>query len=575
MRFLLLLLFALAACVQGGLRNNYCKQRDAIANQTLSVAFALKGSRPAIAYTANAASAYFQIDPNTMLPVNGFLFNLFERIAISGGFRWNYTLTPNQSPSVKDDIYLTNITNLFETVTKVSFDTTQRRKAGMDFTPPLLRADLVMIVDNSLGEKVTNFDDLAFLFPFDYNLWGLIVLAILVQVVIQYIIDFTEFRRARIKTLKKQIDDPNYEGDLKHHAPYPIEEYFYQMFGTYTTISAYAPVKRSTQASYLLFSFFITILLTSYLAILATQLSGTPRFVLPIASMYEANEQGATVCFRKGGASIAFTTQLYPNIKVVQTEKVSNNQVLDYLNDGKCQAAVLAYNDWQIVSTSINNQGCNLVLSGPVVRQMNVALPFKVDLTDRCSSTFGQTFSELITLMNEQFVIQQIWTDTISRSRTVDCANRPVVVVPTPSLGFETMHGIFYFYFIVAGMILVLHITSVSVASYNETRLLRLKREGKETLTQSIKKRVSMVVLQKTPSEMEDPQSVSSEEAAQKEKAAAFEKKRDAIIRSCGRILLEVTNEAQSPESLLLAMSEASHVDELLTEVRQDKEDNK
>jgi len=570
--FLLLQALLLFSKTLANTRYNYCHQRDGLRNGSLKLSLALAGTHPEIAYTANAAVAYFQSDPNTLLPINGFLYQLFERMAISGNFRWNYTLTPNQKSTVKDDGYLKNITSQYETVTKVSFDTTQRRKLGMDFTPPLLSANLVMIVDKNKGKQSIDFDAYSFLYPFNYEVWGAIIAAIMAHAIIQFLIDYSEYRRAGIAEQALEVEDPTQVADPLHHPPLKFEEYVFQSYGTYTTISTFEPIKRSGKAVYLLFSFFISILLASYIAILASHLSGKATLVLPITTMYDANKQGAKVCFRKGGAAIALTTQLYPNIQVVETLKTSNNEVLDFLNAGKCQAAVLAYNDWQVVSVSISNKGCNLAVSGPIVRQMNVALPFKVDLNERCTSTFGQAFSQLMTLMSEQFVIQQLWADTLNHIKVVDCSN-PSAPPTNSALDFDSMFGVFYFYYVTAGIIIVLHVLGVCIDSADKMRLARLKEQGRQTFSQrasikaqSISKRLSVAVLRKGTNNEEQDDSSYGASLGDYEASSKFENKRNAIVRSCGLLLLEVTNKKRTPETLLSAIDEASKVDEIISE---------
>lgn len=139
--------FVLFHAFAGATRGNYCvQQRNRTAGEVQRKL--LQGTHPTLAFVDNAAPAYFYYDPVLKRPTSGFLFKLFEQMALNGGFQWNYTLTPRQG-SVPDDYYLRNITLKYDTVAKTSFDTAFRRQLGMSFTPPLLDASLVLIINTN------------------------------------------------------------------------------------------------------------------------------------------------------------------------------------------------------------------------------------------------------------------------------------------------------------------------------------------------------------------------------------------------------------------------------------------
>ena len=65
-------------------------------------------------------------------------------------------------------------------------DTITRRQLGIDFTQQIVDASLILITVS----KVTNQRNLlSFLTPFDYSLWGCIVLMTLVNALLQWIVE--------------------------------------------------------------------------------------------------------------------------------------------------------------------------------------------------------------------------------------------------------------------------------------------------------------------------------------------------------------------------------------------------
>jgi hypothetical protein len=274
-----------------------------------------------------------------------------------------YDMTPN--PNASDDIYLAEITKDYDTVAKVSFDTSVRRQRGLDFTPPLVDASIVLITDKTTTVSLPPSDILIFMSPFSWDLWVAILVIIIVHGLAQMFIDYVEIK-------KNKVDGPD---------PVPtynmFEYYFYVSTNTYHW-RRHESAKRSGRALYTVYIFVFFVLATAYCGNLTSALILQNASIVRIANIDDANRLRATLCFRVGAAAITLVTSVYPSIQVVTTKNASNQEVLDMLAAGKCDGAVLAYNDWQLVGQSATNLKCNLVQTGPLVRQMSVSVPYQV-----------------------------------------------------------------------------------------------------------------------------------------------------------------------------------------------------
>jgi len=482
-----------------GVRTSFCDpantNKAAVSGQSGlgALPMVLKGTNPSVAYAKNAPPAYFKLDPTTFKPIGGFLYEMFEKVASVGGFTWNYVLTPNQPSSMKDDVYVANITSYYDIVAKVSFDTTARRLLGLGFTPPLITADIVFITDSEANLQVPEVQFFGFLLPFTYDLWGKIIGLMVLHATLLFLVDHLEFTRNKtgeinalglrsaveleyeeepemVQDTRNSSIDPHDEDIKKHveafkakktanqlmfnsvsdtsHPPMGFTDYMYDTMASYTNVNNYDPVKRTNKLLHVTYSFFIIVVTASYTANLASILIGN-QTTLIVTSITDANIKQLPVCFRKGGATIGFTTQLYPNIVPVYSTTTSNNEVLDMLAAGKCIGAVLAFNDWQIAGTTTHNPGCRLRVTGDPVRGQFVSLPYKFDTTVFCTSVFGSVLKDLISQQMESFFLQSTWVDTVADNTVQPCVLPQSSYLPpvNAQFSYENLTGIFVFYY--------------------------------------------------------------------------------------------------------------------------------
>jgi hypothetical protein len=295
----------------------------------------------------------------------------------------------------------------------------------------------------------------------------------------QMFIDYVEIK-------KNKVDGPD---------PVPtynmFEYYFYVSTNTYHW-RRHESAKRSGRALYTVYIFVFFVLATAYCGNLTSALILQNASIVRIANIDDANRLRATLCFRVGAAAITLVTSVYPSVQVVTTQNASNQEVLDMLAAGKCDGAILAFNDWQLVGQSVTNLQCNLVQTGPLVRQMSVMVPYQVsssvelffwrlsnsricsqvDFSDRCTSLFGNTFSSLVQNLTDSFIIQSMWANTVANAKQTDCgALKLSTNITNTKLTFTFLSGLFIVFGIAMGILLVWH----TLASAVDWRLLRAK----------------------------------------------------------------------------------------------------
>jgi hypothetical protein len=156
----------------------------------------------------------------------------------------------------------------------------------MSFSPGLLEASLVLIVNQDVQEGTPSYDFWFFLYPFEYPLWAAFVLALLIHGVAQMILDWLEPRKAKDRPVE-----------------YNAELHIWESVKSFNK-DAYDPLKRSSRFLYLVFLFFLFVMMNAYSANLTSALILQNVNNLRITNINDANNQRAKVCFRKGAAAI-------------------------------------------------------------------------------------------------------------------------------------------------------------------------------------------------------------------------------------------------------------------------------
>ncbi|KAI9031340.1 hypothetical protein DFJ74DRAFT_655371 [Hyaloraphidium curvatum] len=404
---------------------------------------ALQGLSPTMAVFRSSGAAYMKVTEQG--PQSGFLYDILEKIARSGRFSWNYTLIPDQLPEQTDDLWFANVTRNFDSVARVGWDTSIRRSLGLAFTPGIIDASVIMIAnrDTDLTEQTTNF--VIWMYPFTWELWGAVLGALVLHALAQLAMEHLYF--------------DGWKPRIRHWNA--VENYLYLSFSNFTGTDALQANKRTSRALLLVFSFVVFVIVASYAANLTSALLLANSTSLKIIDMSDANMKRARVCFRKTSAAIAIVTSRFTQIQPVITVNSSNAEVLQMLQDGQCDVAILAQNDWELLEGSDVNIRCNLEPRGPPVRQLAVTLPFQNDIAAHCTSFFGQVLSALLVAENELQQTQMAWAATVKAGQRVDC--KVVAAAQTDlysgRLGINFLYGLFVLYAASTVVILAVHFT--------------------------------------------------------------------------------------------------------------------
>lgn len=238
-------------------------------------------------------------------------------------------------------------------------------------------------------------------------------------------------------------------------------DFFYYSFLHVTGLGNLVPEQRSERLMSLLFGLFILIIVATYTANLATFLiTSNAARQLPITDISKANALRAKVCFRAGAAAYSLTMAQYKGLIAVNSTTTSNIEVLQMLQAGKCDGAVLAHNDWQIaIETQASYVGanvpCNLQSIGRTIRTMYVSLPFKVAHGEPyCTSFLGDVFSAIISQMQASpFVIEALWSNALGSLQQTTCEDVIPLSPTSTSLSIYSMAGLLVWYLVATGSI--------------------------------------------------------------------------------------------------------------------------
>jgi len=118
------------------------------------------------------------------------------------------------------------------------------------------------------------------------------------------------------------------------------------------------------------------------------------------------------------------------------------------------------------------------------VRTQFVALPFRYDHIDFCTSVFGTTIGDLISSQMEAFYLQQLWSNTLAANTIVPCItdNVPIPLDNSSQFNLESLRGIFFFYFGGMGVLLTLHLIGVCYSSVKTRYKLKAKAKAQQEL---------------------------------------------------------------------------------------------
>ena len=123
------------------------------------------------------------------------------------------------------------------------------------------------------------------------------------------------------------------------------------------------------------FGFFVLIIAASYTANLASCFISAKIVSAPMQSIDDADSRGLSVCVLAGTVAEAIVQSTYSKLNMVSVNSVDVAGMIQAMNQGQCQGAVMSQSDWDMaqVDATCNSQ-CNLISAGSSFRHITGVL---------------------------------------------------------------------------------------------------------------------------------------------------------------------------------------------------------
>jgi len=279
---------------------------------------------------------------------------------------------------------------------------------------------------------------MAFALPFSPQLWGLIVVVVVVTAFLDYW--------------------------MRGHSHKSLTTYVYYAMMTITTKSKFEPLTRRSKLLNYGLAFFSFVVTAAYIANLSNVLLTTNVFVPTYSSIDDADARGARVCVEAGSAFQTMLLKYYHGIKVVglPTAQPPSSGIAS----GHCDAAAVPSVIWDLgQETADSNPSCNYVQAGSVIRILNGAWPYKVDYNEKCTSFVNAVVTSILVQLYSTGEINTVYSDAVDSQFNVTCSFEPPEE-EKPPLSYENVGGVFVIYILLVGSGVLLHVSKKVYAKY-------------------------------------------------------------------------------------------------------------
>jgi len=185
------------------------------------------------------------VNQSTGYPYGGFMYDIQKSLATLGKFKINYVQVPKRS-GLDYTLYFQKITPLIDYYGASWYsDTTDRRIKGIGFTSTIIDASLLFVTKQTIETQV---DIFSFAYPFDNQLWAVIVVILLTNGFLQWLM------RER----------------KRDHEHTTLLSYLYLSCASFPGQESIPAANRKMEILNLGFSFMVLILVSSYTASLAS-----------------------------------------------------------------------------------------------------------------------------------------------------------------------------------------------------------------------------------------------------------------------------------------------------------------
>lgn len=171
-------------------RTNFCPLAHDVLHGNIALSHGLEGMTVTIGIPSHPIDPfYFNFTSNgtIIIPNGGFMFDLHNKIADQGSFKFQYVALPPIGQLTYSQYILNSVQVVDILGDNWYSDTGPRRLAGITFTPTVVDASLLLVTTYEF--KNTAFSYFSFGKAFPSLIWGLIIVSVIANTLVRLLID--------------------------------------------------------------------------------------------------------------------------------------------------------------------------------------------------------------------------------------------------------------------------------------------------------------------------------------------------------------------------------------------------
>jgi len=487
-------------------RQNICHLHEQYANNSIELADALQGFSIRAALNCPRDYCFVDQDGNLNDTHPGLYAYLLDNLAERARFDWRsdfVLIDPNEMPPEK------SFTDLLEWKTE-TYDlavswwtkTSERVRMGIDFPDGWYDSSIILVGKKELSSSssfANDFEMFSFLDPFQWDLWLMIVITIILSGLIYWLLEKLDPRSD-----KRRLDQS------------PIENMFITGVA-FTTHFEFTPRTNIAWAFALSVSFWAMIVGSAYTANLASFLvvQQTPK--LQITSVEDAVAYGKRICVYKGTAIADTLTKHFRHGRFVRKEDLNGS--LQGVLEGDCTVAAVAMGVWQTWRRH-SDWSCQLEWIGRKYKDIPAGFATRHDAGEKCTSLISEVMDIHLMDMLDDGTIQRLWEDHLKTQHgEPQCRDDLLLTTTTTSssssssstkgeedgedrLSLQNMGGIFIFHYMVSILALLLALYG-KWSGRNQQRDEKLELENRQRQLEKLKNEQNLqILLERDPAGM-------------------------------------------------------------------------
>jgi len=432
-------------------RTNFCDLHRRVEDGVVPLRFALKDTniRPALfRYQLDKETgAIAEVDP----PIG---IKMLDEIARRGQFQWRDSYGVVDSPGENQtwDEVLAWSVDTYDINGDWFLRTTERLSDGILFPEKWYDGSLIMVRKQSQDDNL--FTWLAFLKPFSYQLWFLIVASVIVSGFVYWLIELIGCDGDRTKM---EVD---------------FVESLFQSFLNSTGQYVFDPREPGNRLVAFSTCLLFLIILAAYTANLASFLVIRNSPDLVINDIQDVVKNDLRTCVWRSTTSETYMRDRYETAQLVLKDSLEASYL--GLDAGDCDIVLTTTGTWETKKSDlVYNKDCRKEWVGRVVQFNNAGFSLR-DSVDLCSSLLRDVISLHLLEMKRDTTYTTIWDTHRRKSATNKCNTDAAEVVDDDLIELEAMNigGLFVIHTIVL-------ILSVGITFFSKHRRNQRAKLGK------------------------------------------------------------------------------------------------